>query len=475
MSATLATFLSRVEPGWRIEILERLDRPAAESSNPWNNAGTGHSALCELNYTPRGDDGRISIDKAVQVNEQFQRSREFWAQLTREGELTPAGFIHPVPHMSFVHGELNTAFLEDRWGALHEHPLFQGMEYSDDRVQINDWAPLLMDGRRGTVPLAATRTPYGADVDFGALTRQLLHSAQCTGVTVSYAQEVTHLTRLDDGSWEVEALSKINGAHLRYTADFVFIGAGGGALPLLQASHIPEGAYYGGFPISGQFLRCTSPAVVARHDAKVYGLASVGAPPMSVPHLDTRIVEGTRSLLFGPYAGWSPRFLQHGSLFDLLGSIHPRNVRPMLTVARDHRDLVRYLVEQVAQTETARISALQQFVPTASADEWELITAGQRVQVIKQVPGQGGVLQFGTELVSSSDGSLAALLGASPGASTAVSIVLDLLARCFPDRQPGWSAELDQLVPTREVSLSDNPELAHRTLQGTAEALGLWI
>lgn len=473
MSATVAALLGRLEPGWRITVLERLDRPAAESTDPWNNAGTGHSALCELNYTPSTAHG-VDIAKAVHVNEQFQLSRQFWGSLAEAGELAPATFIHSVPHMSMVQGAADVSFLQTRFDALREHPLFAGMAYSEDRARLADWMPLVMDGRDASQPVAATRAEQGTDVDFGALARQLLQFAQRQGVTISYATDVQHLRRLGDGTWEVDATSRVNSDHLRMTADFVFIGAGGGSLPLLQASHIPEAASYGGFPISGQFLRCTNPDVIARHHAKVYGKAAVGAPPMSVPHLDTRIVDGKPALMFGPYAGWSPKFLQHGSWLDLFGSVRPTNVVPMLQVARDHLDLVRYLATQVAQTTATRLKALREFVPTVMTEDWELITAGQRVQVIKQVPGQGGVLQFGTELVSSTDGTLAGLLGASPGASTAVPIAYDLIARCFPERASGaWARPLRDLVPTWGRDLAADPELVRRITDRTARQLGL--
>ena len=473
MSATLAALLSRLEPGWRIAVLERLDRPAAESTSPWNNAGTGHSALCELNYTPLAGAG-VDIAKAVHVNEQFQFSREFWGSLAEAGDLSADAFIHSVPHMSFVQGAADVSFLKTRFDALREHPLFAGMEFSQDAARIAEWAPLLMEGRSDQDEVAATRSEQGTDVDFAALARQLLQLAQRRGVAVSYATEVQHVHRAGDGSWEVAAVSRVSGGQLRLSADFVFIGAGGGALRLLQSSRIPEAASYGGFPISGRFLRCTNPDVIARHRAKVYGKASVGAPPMSVPHLDTRVISGNRALMFGPYAGWSPKFLQHGSWLDLFGSIRTTNVGPMLQVARDHLDLVRYLAAQVAQTSATRLAALRAFFPQAMPEDWELITAGQRVQVIKRVPGQGGTLQFGTELVTSSDGSLAGLLGASPGASTAVPIMYDLVARCFPEQVAGaWKKSLLALVPTWRRSLADDPGLARRTLDRTAHQLGL--
>jgi malate dehydrogenase (quinone) len=257
------------------------------------------------------------------------------------------------------------------------------------------------------------------------------------------------------------------------TARFVFVGAGGGALHLLQKAGIPEIAGFGGFPISGQFLRTSDPKLVAQHQAKVYGKAAVGAPPMSVPHLDTRVVDGQASLLFGPYAGFSPKFLKTGSWFDLPGSIRAGNLGPMLAVARDNFDLMKYLIGELLASRDKKFQALREFMPTARPEDWELITAGQRVQVMKKDAKKGGVLQFGTEVVAAEDGTIAGLLGASPGASTAVPIMVDLLKRCFPDRFDAWLPTLKELIPTVGTTLNDKPDEAHRVLASTAETLQL--
>ena len=214
----------------------------------------------------------------------------------------------------------------------------------------------------------------------------------------------------------------------------MFVGAGGHALPLLQKSGIKEIRGFGGFPVSGQWLRTDNPEVVAKHHAKVYGKASVGAPPMSVPHLDTRVVDGTASLLFGPYAGFTPKFLKTGSWFDLFVSIRWHNLVPMLQVAVRNLDLVKYLVGELLASRSAKLDSLREFYPNADGDDWYQLTAGQRVQIIKNIPGKGGTLQFGTEVVAAADGSIAGLLGASPGASTAAPIMLDLIERCFPEK-----------------------------------------
>ena len=475
MSATLGAIIHRLEPDWEIRVYERLGSVAQESSNPWNNAGTGHSALCELNYTPELPDGRVEIAKAVTVNEQFQVSRQFWAHLVETGVLPdPTSFINPTPHISFVWGADNVAYMRARYEAMKDHPLFAGLEYSEDAEQIRKWAPALIPGRKKDQPIAATYSPAGSDVDFGSLTRQLFDQLEIDGVELEPSHRVTKISRskVSDG-WVLDVLNDVGRSSQRIAAKFVFVGAGGGALQLLQKSGIPEIRGYGGFPVSGEFLRTDDPEVVQKHAAKVYGKASVGAPPMSVPHLDTRIVDGKASLMFGPYAGFSPKFLKQGSVLDLFASIRPHNLRPMLAVAFSNLDLVKYLVGQLLASKRTKFDALRDFMPAAKPEHWHRITAGQRVQVIKPDADKGGVLQFGTEVITSADGSIAGLLGASPGASTAVPIMLGMLQRCFPDRWDRWSDAVRVMVPTFGQHLGDDPELADETLSRTAAVLGL--
>ncbi len=474
MSATLGAILKQLEPDWRIQIFETLPEVGLESSNPWNNAGTGHSALCELNYTKELSDGTVDISSAVNINEQFQVSRQFWSYLVKKDLLPdPERFIHPVPHMSFVWGEGNVAFLKRRFDALKVHPLFSGMEYSEDPAVIYAWAPTLIPGRKRTQPIAATRMNAGTDVNFGALTRDLTGYLTRNGAVLSTDEKVTGLKRGRDGLWRIRLRRTIGNATSTAHARFVFVGAGGGALSLLQKSGIPEAKGYGGFPVSGQFLRSDNPKLVARHSAKVYGKASVGAPPMSVPHLDTRIVDGKASLMFGPYAGFTPKFLKRGSWLDLPLSIRPSNIGPMLKVFKDNLDLSWYLLTQVVASKRTKFQALREFMPDARPSDWYLITAGQRVQVIKKDAKKGGVLQFGTELVTGADGSIAGLLGASPGASTAVPIMFGLLELCFPDRIETWSSTIRKMVPSYGTELSAKPESARKTLKSTAKVLEL--
>jgi malate dehydrogenase (quinone) len=453
--------LKELDPGLKLEVVELMDSGAAESSNPWNNAGTGHAGLCELNYTPQAGDGSIDIKKAVHINTQFEVSKQFWAYLTKKGTFgSSKSFISPVPHLSFVQGEKGVSFLKKRFETLSQHHAFSDMHYTEDRAEMAEWMPLMMPGRPADEKIAATRVMNGTDVNFGALTNQLLaHLSSSADAQVKYSKRVTGLKRNGAG-WTV-SIKDVNSGNTRHVdAKFVFLGAGGAALPLLQASGIEESKGFGGFPVSGQWLRCDNPQVVKQHQAKVYSQAAVGSPPMSVPHLDTRVVDGKKSLLFGPYAGFTTKFLKFGSFLDLPMSIRLGNIGPMLAVARDNMDLTKYLVSEVMQSMEQRLESLRRFYPEAKAEDWRLEVAGQRVQIIKKDPKKGGVLQFGTELVAAKDGSLAALLGASPGASVTVSIMLDLIERCFPTQAAGeWAAKLQEIFPAREKVLETDAEL----------------
>ncbi|MGS0563055.1 malate:quinone oxidoreductase [Microbacterium aurugineum] len=474
MSATLGTLLHELQPEWKIVAFERLSDVAQESSNPWNNAGTGHAALCELNYMPQQGDAPLDPAKAVSINEQFQQSRQFWSSLVDRGVLdAPSTFINATPHMTFVRGEKDVAYLKARYEVLKEQPLFAGIEYSEDSRVINTWAPLLMQQRRKGEPFAATRVPAGTDVDFGALTHQLFDHLTESGVTLRTNHEVRSLKKQKDGTWLVKYRNSIGHTPNEVKARFVFVGAGGWALKLLQNSGIPEIKGYGVFPIGGQFLKTTNPKIVAQHKAKVYSQASVGAPPMSVPHLDTRVVDGESSLMFGPFATFSPKFLKNGSMLDIVSQVRAHNLLPMLQVAVKNPDLITYLVGELLKNNAKKVDSLRTFMPTAKDEDWTLIDAGQRAQVMKKDPEKGGILQFGTEVVSSADGSIAGLLGASPGASTAVPIMLGLLKTCFPSEYPGWEPELRALIPTFGQKLNTDPALAEESTEATAATLGI--
>ncbi|KAA0956220.1 malate:quinone oxidoreductase [Planococcus kocurii] len=474
MSATLGAMLKELAPSWNIKVFEKLEKAGAESSNEWNNAGTGHAALCELNYTPEQADGSIDIKKASSINEQFQLSRQFWSFLVNHKRIAnPQDFIMSIPHMSLVQGEDNVRFLNNRFEALSKSPLFKGMEYSADLEKLKEWIPLIMEGRTSTEAMAATKIDTGTDVNFGALTEMLFTHLEEQQVEMNYNHAVKDIKRSSDSTWEVKVQDLENNKIEYHNADFVFIGGGGGSLPLLQKTGIPESKHIGGFPVSGLFLVCNDPEIVEQHHAKVYGKAKVGAPPMSVPHLDTRFIDGKKSLLFGPFAGFSPKFLKTGSNMDLLGSVKPNNVFTMLAAGAKEMSLTKYLVQQVLLSNEKRVEELREFIPTAKLADWDVVVAGQRVQVIKDTDKGKGTLQFGTEIVTSGDGSVAALLGASPGASTAVHAMLEIFQRCFPDHVGEWEPKIKEMIPSYGISLAENPELLQEIHTSTAKALQL--
>lgn len=476
MSATLGVLLRKLLPDAKITFYERLHQVAAESSDAWNNAGTGHAAYCELNYTPLDND-KVDISKALEISSSFEVSKELWSHLKASNYIAfDIPFIHHIPHMSFVWGEDNVVFLKKRYHAMQASPFFQDMLFSTDTKQIADWIPLMMEGRVNNAPLAATRMNVGTDVNFGAIARGMIdYLVHCGNVDVFLGHEVDKFTKLDDGRWKIGIENRATEEVTEVFADKVFIGAGGGSLPLLEKSGIEEAQGYGGFPVSGQFLRCTNEEVIAQHEAKVYGKAAVGSPPMSVPHLDTRMIDGKRTLFFGPYAGFTTRFLKNGSFMDLPLSIEMHNVWPILAAGMRNVELTKYLVKQIVQSDDDRFAELLVFYPKARSEDWELITAGQRVQIIKKDESDGGVLKFGTEIVCAADRSISALLGASPGASTSVTIMLEVLTRMFPDemQSKAWQQTLQSMIPSFGRSLIDDGDLCLATRARTADILQL--
>lgn len=475
MSATLGTMLKELAPDWNITVFEKLSNAGEESSNEWNNAGTGHAALCELNYTSEKPDGTIDISKAINVNEQFQVSMQFWSYLVKNKLIqNPQDFIMPLPHMSMVRGEKNVEYLRKRYETMSNNPLFKGMEFSDNPEKLKEWIPLIMEDRPANEAIAATKIDTGTDVNFGALTRILFDHLKAKDVDINYNHSVESIKRTKDGLWELKVHDK-DGCKMEYhTAKFVFLGAGGGSHELLQKSGIPEGKHIGGFPISGLFMVCKNQEVVEQHHAKVYGKAAVGAPPMSVPHLDTRFIDNKKSLLFGPFAGFSPKFLKTGSNMDLFASVKPHNITTLLAAGVKEMSLTKYLIQQLLLSKDQRMEELREFIPTAKSEDWDIVVAGQRVQVIKDTEAGGkGTLQFGTEVVSAADGSIAALLGASPGASTAVHVMLQVIQKCFPQQAKEWEPKLKEMIPSYGISLLQNPELLEEVHTSTAETLGL--
>jgi malate dehydrogenase (quinone) len=474
MSATLGALLRLVEPGWSITLVERLDGAAAESSDPWNNAGTGHSALCEVNYTPELADGSIDVTKAVTVNEQFQVSRQFWAYAAENRVLTDVrSFLNPVPHVSFAHGDRQVDFLRRHREALAGNPLFAATEFIDDADEFARRLPLMAAGRDFREPVALNWAQDGTDVDFGSLSKQLIGYAARNGTATLFGQEVRDLTQEFDGTWTVKIRNNRSGEKRNINAKFVFLGAGGYALRLLQKSGIAQAKGFGGFPIGGRFLRSSNPRLADAHRAKVYGFPAHGAPKMSAPHLDTRIVNGKPWLMFGPFVGWTPKSLKQGHLTDLPASVKPDNLLPMIGAGLTQMGLVTHLVGQLMMTHANRVKALREFAPSAADSDWETIDAGQRVQVIRPATGTGGVLEFGTTVLAAGDGSIAGLLGASPGASTAVSAMVGVLQRCFGDRYQSWLPKLKEMVPSLGTKLSDEPRLFQEVWNWGTAVLGL--
>ncbi len=477
MSTTLGMILKQLDPALKICMVERLDHVARESTDAWNNAGTGHAAYCELNYTPEQPDGSINTTKAFAINTSFEVSLQFWSYLVEQGNLpSPREFINPAPHQSFVWGEKNVEFLRKRYAALSQHPCFKDMEYSEDHAVLREWMPLVMQNRDPSDKVAGTRVRYGSDVNFGALARNLVSNLeQQDGFDLLLGRNVKDLNKNSDGSWDVVLKNSSNGSSETVRSRFVFLGAGGGALPLLQKSAIEEGRGYGGFPVSGMWLVCKRPEIIEQHQAKVYGMAPIGAPPMSVPHLDTRVIDGKKALLFGPFAGFTTKFLKQGSFLDLPLSIRPSNLAPMMSVAMHNMDLTRYLISEVRQSHRSRVESLRNFFPDAKEEDWELSYAGQRVQIIKPGTERAGKLEFGTEVITSADGSLAALLGASPGASTAVSAMLSIVERCFAERmkEESWKQKITELVPSYGQNLTENTELLLQVRKRTLSVLEL--
>jgi malate dehydrogenase (quinone) len=476
MSVTLGAMLKELNSNIRIDIYERLDRIAGESTDAWNNAGTGHSALCELNYTPLEEDGTVNISKAVKVIESFEISKQFWAYLVGQGYFcSPKDFINQIPHMSFVEGQEDVEYLKKRFEALQKCHLFEGMKFSNDFEEIKTLIPLMMEGRNEDEPIAVTFTNHGTDLNFGTLTRSLCnHLKDKFEVDIFLNHEVETLEQQDDNTWKLRVEDKLTGQERYVTAQFVFIGAGGGSLKLLEKSDIPEADGYGGFPISGQWLVCNNEQVIAQHGAKVYGKAKVGTPPMSVPHLDSRMINGKKELLFGPFAGFSTKFLKEGSYLDLPVSISFGNILPMLNVGIHNLPLTKYLIQQVMLSMEEKVDVLRAFIPTAKDEDWELAIAGQRVQVIRKDEEEGGVLEFGTEVVTAKDGTIAALLGASPGASTSVAIMLEVMEECFPElmQSSEWKEKLAEMISSYGKPLKNNEALTKQIREFTFKVLG---
>lgn len=478
MSSNLGALLKRLQPDLSIQVYEVTEELAQESSHGWNNAGTGHAGICELSYTPKREaDGSVDVTKVIEIFEQFEQSKLFWSYAVASGMVDqPKEFITPVQHLSFVHGQEQVDFLKARHAGMSAHHFFAPLEYSTDRETIGSWAPLLTEGRPSG-PIAATKMDTGTDVNFGAISRKLLGwLGKQDGCGIASGHRVTDLQKTDNG-WLLTVKNLATGATFQNNAKFVFVGAGGGSLPLLQKSGIAEAKGLGGFPIGGQWLVCDNPEIVARHQAKVYGQALDAAPTMAVPHLDTRILDGKKTLLFGPFAAWTTKFLhQQGSYLDLPLSVKPDNLATLIKIGIHNLDLVKYLVQQGTQSMADRMKVLHVFYPDAKPEDWKLIDAGIRVQAIKKTDGEAGIVHYGTEVITDQDRSISALLGASPGASVCVNIVLEVIKTCFPQLldTPQGLARIREMIPTfgidtklpeNEAIYRQHSQQANQTLQ----------
>ena len=476
LSTTFGSMLNELEPNWNIKLYERLDRPGDESSNERHNAGTGHAALCELNYTVQQPDGSIDIEKAKEINEEFEISKQFWSYLVKNNYIeNPREFIHPLPHISFVRGKNNVKFLKDRYEKMKNFPMFDNIEYTEDIEEMRKWIPLMMQGHSASDIMAASKINEGTDVNFGELTRKMARNLEKNPkVEVQYHHEVLDFNRRNDGKWEVQIRNANTGETQTQLADYVFIGAGGAAIPLLQKTGIPESKNLGGFPITGQFLTCTNPNVIEEHGAKVYGKEPPGTPPMTVPHLDTRFINGQKTLLFGPFASIGPKFLKYGSNLDLFKSVKPSNITTLLAAAAKNLPLLKYSFDQILMTKEGCMNHLRTFYPEARDEDWQLYTAGKRVQVIKDTEEYGkGFIQFGTEVVNSEDHSVIALLGESPGASTSVSVALEVLEKNFSEYKNDWEPKIQKMIPSYGKSLIEDVDLMRKTRQQTSKDLEL--
>ncbi|TYP99108.1 malate dehydrogenase (quinone) [Tenacibaculum adriaticum] len=459
MSANLALLAKILNPEMKILILERLDKVAQESSAAWNNAGTGHSALCELNYCPENEDGSIDISKAIKICEQFEISKQLWAYLVEEGLIeNPQDFVMPVYHHSWVLGAENSDYLERRFKAFKEHFMFNSIEFTRDIEKMREWFPLIVENRNEKEVMAASRIDRGTEVNYGELTKILFKVLEEKFNTpVHCNSEVLDIDPDPEIDWTVEVKNSKTGAIENIDAEHVFIGAGGASLLLLQKVEIDEKEGYGGFPVSGEWLVCNNEEITKQHNAKVYSKAGIGDPPMSTPHLDTRYIDGKKSLLFGPFAGFSPKFLKEGSNLDLFKSIQFDNISPMLGAFWQNLPLTKYLIEQVMMNKEDRMESLRKFMKNAKSEDWDVVKAGQRVQIIKKDEYEGGKLQFGTEVISSKDGSITCLLGASPGASTATAIMLKVLEKAFPEFLDSTKGKekLKQMIPFYKTEITE--------------------
>jgi malate dehydrogenase (quinone) len=477
MSVTLAKLLHELDPKIDITIYEKLSSCALESSQSINNAGTGHAGYCELNYTPINRQQIVNIDRALKINREFEVSLQFWSFLTKKYKsFKPKSFITQVPHISFVKGEKDISFLKKRYEALSKTLLFKGIRFSRNLETIKQWAPLI--GEVSTDNIAMTRAEHGSDVDFESLSHQMLKILSTNkNFAVHVNHEIKSISQAQDKTWDLKIYNAKTKKIILVNAKFIFIGAGGSTIHLLQKSNIKNQIGYGGFPVNGEWLICTKPSLTKKHFSKVYGLAGPKAPPMSAPHLDLRIINGKRELMFGPFASFTFKFLKTGSYLDLVKSIRFQNILPMLHVFIRNLNLLSYLIKQSSSSYKDKMNALREFYPLAHEKDWKLASAGKRVQIIKPFKKIGGKLEFGTEVVWSDDATLAALMGASPGASTSVYSMLNVIEKSFRGRinSTTWKNTIEKMAPSYNQDLSKKPSLFNKTRLSTYKTLGFKI
>ncbi|MBS3805687.1 MAG: malate:quinone oxidoreductase [Oleiphilaceae bacterium] len=471
MGTTLATLAKEMDPDLEITILERLDGPGAGNSSAFWNAGTGHEANCELNYTPV-DEEVISVEKALKIHAQFNVAKQFWAHLIETGAIKdPKTFINQTKHCTIV-SESAIEELRIRFREMSAHHFFEHMRYSEDFDEIKSWIPYVMEERPRSQKMAATVVETGTDVNFGALTEQMAaHAVNDLGVRIEYGTHVKRVHKSPTGRWIVEAVSK--GTPVQHKADVLFVGAGGGAFPLLKKSHLPFRNRFAGFPVGGRFLQTPiSEEQAGQYRAKTYGKAKVGAPPMSVPHLDLRVVNGKHYLLFGPFASFKPRLERDRGFFDYVSSIRLHDIPSLLNVAMEHFPLVKYLVSETFKGEKSMLDELDDFAPGLSKKfDWKPVQAGQRVQIIKD-----GDLQMGTEILVSRDKTYGTLLGASPGASVSPEVMLRCLEHLLPSVFSSEAArkKKKEIFPEDDLNtLTNQPERYREIRDAVNNQLGI--
>ena len=476
MSATLAALLEVVAPQWSITVFEsaagRRRRELARLEQRRHRPRRPVRAELHARRARRpGGPGQGRHDQRAVPGLPPVLVAPGRAGLTG----APKEFINPVPHVSFVTGEDGRAYMRARHEALAAQPLFDGLEYSDDPAELAEWTPLMMAGRDPRQLVAATRSAAGTDVNFGALTRMLLEDAADRGVAV-HCQPARHEPRPARPTAAGRSPCRDTVTGERRTV----------RRPVRlrrrrrrRAAAAAEGGHPGDRRASAASRSAASscapaPPSWSQHQAKVYGQAAVGAPPMSVPHLDPRVIDGDHSLMFGPYAGFSPKFLKAGSMFDLPRSVKPNNLGSMLGVARTELALTRYLVNELLQSGADRHQTLRAFVPDGRRarlgdDHRRPARPGHQAGPGDR-PRRAPVRHRGRRRRRRHDRRPARRL---PGASTAVSAMLDLLERCFPDRMPAWRPALQEAIPSYGRSLADDPALLAEVRASTMQTLEL--